>query len=624
MPGGAKNFEKERIRQLKALQDQLDRVYGQAVTTIAYKAASLQVKGQRFSLSAYPTLQKAVDQQLKKLHGEVYSITINGINSGWDLANDQNDVFVDKRLGSREPTLAALKILYDPNDSARQSFIKRKEKGLDLSQRVWNGLDPFPSELEAGLGIGISQGTSAAKLASDMKQYLKQPDKLFRRVRNLQSDPSSPLVLSRTAVAYHPGQGVYRSSYKNSLRLTRSENNMAYRNSDHERWQNIPFVVGFEIRLSNNHPRFDICDHLAGKYPKEFKWSGWHPQCLCNKIAIQMSDDEFDKYEDQILGRGTIEGPSINHVQYPPAAFSKYVKEHMKQIEGWKSKPYWFRDNPDAIQTALNPPIPKVVPPPKPLPTVVPKQPVKALTLRDELKSFTHPVQFELKVQQIFESRLGLKPETVNMFASGSAFPEELGKEKMIRYVEQIDNLLSDYEPYKGMKTIKKVTFKSNSGTYGFIQTSNGGGFVHEFNLGSRLARSVDRTRDLNSTTYRAKSHVDPENLELATVTHEFAHFITIKENSYFEDPRVGSFWRNITNIKSQYSKEWKRILGDRNMAEDTRLIEIQRMYLGNYAGTNANEFVAEAFTEYKLSANPSKYARLVGELIDKTFKRKK
>ena len=41
-----------------------------------------------------------------------------------------------------------------------------------------------------------------------------------------------------------------------------------------------------------------------------------------------------------------------------------------------------------------------------------------------------------------------------------------------------------------------------------------------------------------------------------------------------------------------------------------------------HYAATNADEFAAEAFKEYKLRKNPSKYAAKVGALIDKYFKR--
>ena len=35
--------------------------------------------------------------------------------------------------------------------------------------------------------------------------------------------------------------------------LAVTETNAAYRTADHERWQNLDFVVGIEIHLSGNH-----------------------------------------------------------------------------------------------------------------------------------------------------------------------------------------------------------------------------------------------------------------------------------------------------------------------------------------------------------------------------------
>ena len=104
---------------------------------------------------------------------------------------------------------------------------------------------------------------------------------------------------------YHSGQGVYRSSYKNAMRLARTEINMAYREAEYQRWQQLDFVVGFRIHLSNNHtilnskgepvPFHDICDELAGDYPKTFKFVGWHPQCRCFVTPILSDYDEYNK-----------------------------------------------------------------------------------------------------------------------------------------------------------------------------------------------------------------------------------------------------------------------------------------------------------------------------------------
>ncbi|GGE14040.1 MULTISPECIES: hypothetical protein [Sphingobacterium] len=67
--------------------------------------------------------------------------------------------------------------------------------------------------------MGIKEGRSAAQMARDHKQYLAEPDRLFRRIRNF----DGKLVLSKAAMEYNPGQVVYRSSYKNAMRLARAE-----------------------------------------------------------------------------------------------------------------------------------------------------------------------------------------------------------------------------------------------------------------------------------------------------------------------------------------------------------------------------------------------------------------
>ncbi|MDR3245057.1 MAG: hypothetical protein LBT50_01330, partial [Prevotellaceae bacterium] len=70
------------------------------------------------------------------------------------------------------------------------------------------------------------------------------------------------------------------------------------RKSVHERWKGLDFVVGIEVKLSNNHtlngvPFTDICDELKGKYPKSFKFVGWHPQCRCSALSILMTEEEI-------------------------------------------------------------------------------------------------------------------------------------------------------------------------------------------------------------------------------------------------------------------------------------------------------------------------------------------
>ena len=308
---------------------------------ISFHASLTPFYTEQVRLPLYPLLKKQIEETIRKMHGDLLAKASEGIEASWSLANTKNDRFIDRRLAGKVATARAKAVLYDPNIEALKRFRARKSSGLNLSQRVWRSTRPFKREVEQGLGLMVGEGRSAAEMATQLKRNLREPERLYRRVRS----PEGKLKLSTSAREYHPGQGVYRSSYQNALRLTATETNIAYRTADHERWNNIPFVVGMEVRLSGSHPTYDICDALRGKYPKDFKFTGWHPRCLCNAVAIQMTDEEFEKYQDQILSGGRVDVGSSETVSSPPAAFDKYVEKNAEQIKGWKNKPYWVKDN---------------------------------------------------------------------------------------------------------------------------------------------------------------------------------------------------------------------------------------------------------------------------------------
>lgn len=220
---------------------------------------------------------------------------------------------------------------------ASRAFAERAAKDqFNLSDRVWNLSQQTQEQLEVGLKSGIFNGRDPRKLARDFKQFLKEPNRRYRRVRNAEGK----LVLSNPAKQYHPGQGVYRSSYKNALRLARTEVTMAYRKADSVRREQMDFVMGIRVRLSPAHPRYDICDELEGKYPKGFVFVGWHPQCICYTTSILYPEDKFLDH----LNNGT-PIDKRHQVKDIPKRAKQYIKDHAEQIKGWKNEPYFIRDN---------------------------------------------------------------------------------------------------------------------------------------------------------------------------------------------------------------------------------------------------------------------------------------
>lgn len=45
-------------------------------------------------------------------------------------------------------------------------------------------------------------------------------------------------------------------------------------------WRGVG-VSGILIYLNPAHPKIDICDDMAGVYPIDFFFPGWHPSCIC-------------------------------------------------------------------------------------------------------------------------------------------------------------------------------------------------------------------------------------------------------------------------------------------------------------------------------------------------------
>ena len=344
------DYDKQHAAYIEALTKKLESIYQSIIRQAVKYGLSVNfdsTKGAIFDFDKFPKLKKRMEELMVDMQSQILALVTNGITSEWGLSDEKNDYLVAEILASTSLPENEVKRYQIRNREALSAFQRRKVNGLGLSDRVWNLTKQFKTELELALDVGIGEGRSAQQISRDVRGYLNQPDKLFRRVRNKHGS----LKLSKAAAAYHPGQGVYRSSYKNALRMARTEVNMAYRSADYERWNEEWFVIGIEIKLSNNHtcngkPFVDICDYLKGKYPKSFKFTGWHPQCRCYAVPVLCSDEEFEAYlkarqEGQDISNWKFKG----EVKEMPKAFTGWMKDNSERVARMKTKPYFITDN---------------------------------------------------------------------------------------------------------------------------------------------------------------------------------------------------------------------------------------------------------------------------------------
>jgi hypothetical protein len=270
--------EKQHWVDLIAIGVVLERIFHKYIDLIFMRSSILKAGlDGKLNLDFNPVFLKIMNEALKEFCIDVETTTVRAVRKEWNLSVQKNDKFMARLLAGIKIPEKIRKKLFATNMQAVNSFINRKTQGFKLSERIWDLTKQFRQKLEAGLQLGVAQGTPAATMATQMKVSLKDPDRLYRRVR----DELGQLQLSRAAKQYHPGSGQYRSSYRNALRLTRNEMNLAYRTADYERWKDMDFIGGFEVHLSNRHQIPDICDQAVGRYPKNFKFVGWHCQCLC-------------------------------------------------------------------------------------------------------------------------------------------------------------------------------------------------------------------------------------------------------------------------------------------------------------------------------------------------------
>ena len=284
-----------------------------------------------FMWSDYPQTRKRIRDLQERFVEDIGAVIYSGTSEEWKNSNEVQDLLANKVLQTYGATIGKEKyeILYQPNNDALKAFQQRKDKGFTISDKLWNQSTLYKQELEEAISCAIQTGTSAITLSKQISKYLLDFPQLQKDYKE------------RFGKASRAMDCEYRS-----IRLAASEINMAYRQAENLRWQQMDFVVGYEIKLSNNHtcngnPFQDICDILAGKYPKDFQWTSWHPLCRCYKIPILKTEEEFWEWD----GRNEATTASVNEVKDVPDAFKKWINENIQRAKSWDSAPYFIRDN---------------------------------------------------------------------------------------------------------------------------------------------------------------------------------------------------------------------------------------------------------------------------------------
>lgn len=371
---------KQKKEQLNQLFAAYNRRLGMLYSSYIKKLASLDYGDDvlendvLFNFDNFPTLRKRLDDIFNDYYANSMLCYKNGITDGVTLAYSHDNA----DLGGY--SIMSDKALSAARKTAAEAFIAsrlKSSKGLNLAQRIWNYCQQTKSEFEVAMSNviadGLSKGTSAEDIGRQIRQYLKEPDMMYRRYHTVQRLANRQkkdvvtwrrrrIIDGKVRFVEEPlekvGQGVYRSSRMNALRVARTEINAAYHTARNERWANEPFVIGQYIHVSPQHDTeedADICDELEGYYPKDFVWNSWHPQCMCTSDPVMISGEERELFYKRLFnGEDMSNYVSPNRIKDVPDQYKRYIEDNAdKIVDAYKrdklawhlanNKSYWVK-----------------------------------------------------------------------------------------------------------------------------------------------------------------------------------------------------------------------------------------------------------------------------------------
>jgi len=168
---------------------------------------------------------------------------------------------------------------------------------MDISTKVWDINNTDLKTLRKVVMTAIEEGKSQSQITNLIRPFLILPDADMRKT-----------FWKDFFKMFPSGRGVYRSAWKNIMRLTRTETNRAFRQYSAEYAKTRKWVYGIKwFRSPASEPCVE-CDGYAnddtyglgaGIYPPDGLPVS-HPFCICYTILVPRENAVDDALKDEL------------------------------------------------------------------------------------------------------------------------------------------------------------------------------------------------------------------------------------------------------------------------------------------------------------------------------------
>lgn len=432
--------------------------------------------------------------------------------------------------------------------------------GKTLSKRLWNITKENGNKIDEFIKMNIASGANAKKLANDLEILI---------------NPKNKIVTNN----FKAGFNSYKVSYQ-AQRLARTSITHAATETQIQNAKKNPFDKGLRWNLSASHGtrmhgKQDECDDREGKVYKPDKTPLQHCNCMC------YFTEEVTSIDDAIARiNNWVDGEEDKELDTWCEGFDRTKKEDSKTIK----QPVKVNGKDGTMNV---------------------KAPEKNIEVKQKDNNNFRKIDKCDDISRLNEVGTNiLKDKNIQVVYENTNL--HVAKEELKQFINLKEQYNTDKIYSVGSTSFNKIGLDGKfirmaNDTGGILQTKN----VKHFIEPNNYERMIEKQKKWGDKPYNV--NVDAKNANVSTLTHEFGHSFGDYQQRKLS-PEKNEFWKEMRNIYKDYKKEIETGKFDN--------------FISQYAGTKIDEFMAEAFTEAKLSSNPSKYSIKVLDTIDKHFKR--